>query len=165
MFIIYLLLNILFLFYILAWDAFYIKNETKFFKDRHWLQREFDDLKTSEPVRLLEVGCGVGNTAFPLLKCVENAFIFACDYSCQSVQLVLKNPEYDPNRMKAFTFDLTSPTIPEDIVEPHSIDIITCIFVLSALDPKTMGQAVKNIDRMLKPGGVVLFRGRLESNS
>ena len=51
------------------WDLFYKRNTTKFFKDRHWTCREFNDLvefdsKSSKKV-LLEVGCGVGNFIFP----------------------------------------------------------------------------------------------------
>lgn len=53
--------------------------------------------------------------------------------------------------------DITSNSIPDEI-EPESVDIVTCIFVLSAIDPKTWSQAVSNIHKMLRPGGTVLFR-------
>ena len=29
------------------WDIFYMRNTTKFFKDRHWTRREFGDLVNS----------------------------------------------------------------------------------------------------------------------
>ena len=40
------------------WDLFYKRNETKFFKDRHWTTREFEQLAdlSGEPFSLLEVG-------------------------------------------------------------------------------------------------------------
>lgn len=76
------------------WDLFYKRNATHFFKDRHWITREFPELlKTiSEldqkgPV-LLEAGCGVGNTIFPLLEDNANLFIYACDFSPRAIDFV-----------------------------------------------------------------------------
>lgn len=50
------------------WDMFYQRNETKFFKDRHWLESEFVELQqalasSKTIVVFMEVGCGVGNTS------------------------------------------------------------------------------------------------------
>lgn len=74
------------------WDLFYKRNDTRFFKDRHWTTREFDELlalvsKENQNV-LLEVGCGVGNFVYPL---VEDGLrfrkIFACDLSTRAIEL------------------------------------------------------------------------------
>jgi len=40
----------------------------------------------------------------------------------------------------------------------HSLDICICIFVLSALNPDKWEKACNNLQKMLKPGGYVLFR-------
>ncbi|KAJ3123238.1 hypothetical protein HK098_002076 [Nowakowskiella sp. JEL0407] len=53
--------------------------------------------------------------------------------------------------------DLTSESLPEHI-EPGSIDVCLCIFVLSALHPNSWSQAIGNLEKLLKPGGRVLFR-------
>lgn len=47
--------------------------------------------------------------------------------------------------------------MPEGITE-GSVDIIVMIFVLSALNPSEWKQAVANVYKMLKPGGMVLLR-------
>ena len=76
------------------WDLFYKRNSIHFFKDRHWITREFpellhalSELDQSRPV-LLEVGCGVGNTVFPLLEENTALFVHACDFSPRAVDFV-----------------------------------------------------------------------------
>ncbi|XP_062534636.1 tRNA N(3)-methylcytidine methyltransferase METTL6-like, partial [Armigeres subalbatus] len=72
------------------WDLFYKRNETRFFKDRHWTTREFEELLvgsspgndgTGNSVKtMLEIGCGVGNLVFPLIEDGHrDYFIYACD--------------------------------------------------------------------------------------
>ncbi|CAG8549595.1 4866_t:CDS:2 [Ambispora gerdemannii] len=163
------------------WNAFYQKNENRFFKDRNWLKIEFPELHSttianSGPKRLFEIGCGAGNTLFPLLTINENIdlFIYACDFSSTAVEVVKNNPEFNPTNSTAFVWDLTSTDIPS-CIQPESLDIIVLIFVLSALRPEEWTQAVENmyklffimtmtiaiaisISKMLKPGGLILFR-------
>ena len=76
------------------WDLFYKRNSTHFFKDRHWITREFpallralSDVDQTRPI-LLEVGCGVGNTVFPLLEENPALFVHACDFSPRAVDFV-----------------------------------------------------------------------------
>ncbi|KAI9323505.1 S-adenosyl-L-methionine-dependent methyltransferase [Dichotomocladium elegans] len=146
------------------WNKFYEKNENRFFKDRNWLRIEFPEIfqtthSDAGSQRIFEIGCGAGNTLFPLLQESQNPklFVYAADFSSTAVQVVKNNPLYDPSRSHAFVWDLASSSIPEAI-EPGSLDIIVLIFVLSALAPEQWDQAIKNIHTMLKPGGLVVFR-------
>ena len=56
------------------WNKFYSIHDNKFFKDRNWLFTEFPELllehdpEKNHNVNILEVGCGVGNTIFPILR-------------------------------------------------------------------------------------------------
>ena len=41
---------------------------------------------------------------------------------------------------------------------PGSVDLITCIFVMSAIHPTKHQAVFDNLSRVLRPGGVLLFR-------
>ncbi|CAG5119106.1 unnamed protein product [Candidula unifasciata] len=109
--------------------------------------------------RLLEVGCGVGNTVFPVLKTNKNPnlFIYCCDFSAQAIDIVKAHPDYDESRCQAFVHDLTA----DDSEVPfplESLDIVVMIFVLSAISPERMQSAINRLASYLKSGGTLLFR-------
>ena len=143
------------------WDLFYKRNETRFFKDRHWTTREFEELLDDAPtVRgrkvLFEIGCGVGNLIFPLLdEC--NLYVIACDFSPRAVEMVRSDDKFDPERMRVFQADITTQDVLGEI-EACSVDIATLVFVLSAIHPQKFIEVLRNVFAVLKPGGVVLFR-------
>jgi methyltransferase-like protein 6 len=155
------------------WDLFYKRNETRFFKDRRWTTREFNELLGLEPrgdvnsnggdvqdgsIRLLEIGCGVGNLIFPLIE--ENKvdyFIYACDFSPRAIEFVKQNPLYNESKIIAFQCDVTTDSI-FNYIKDCTLDIITVIFVLSAILPKYHEGVFKTLYKLLKPGGKVLFR-------
>lgn len=147
------------------WDLFYKRNTTKFFKDRHWTKREFDELvfdssctgENSGARVVLEVGCGVGNFIFPLLEEFDNLFFYACDFSKRAVQFVKENELYNPERCHAFQCDITCDELTNEI-PADSVDVVSMIFVLSAIHPDKMVSALNNIHKVLKPGGSILFR-------
>ncbi|TPX37161.1 hypothetical protein SmJEL517_g00899 [Synchytrium microbalum] len=138
---------------------------------------------TSSRFNIFEIGCGTGSTVFPLLSETKdaNAFIYAADFAPTAVNLVLENPEYDDKRCCAFVYggqtlvtgfrvffvalashasrilDITSDTLPPQIKE-NSLDVCSCIFVLSAIHPDKIDRAINNLYRLLKPGGLLLFR-------
>ncbi|KAJ1829700.1 hypothetical protein LPJ56_000012 [Coemansia sp. RSA 2599] len=144
------------------WDKFYNRNTTNFFKDRHWTDREFEELRAghvfseSKPV-LLEIGCGVGNFIWPILERNPDIYVYACDFSPRAVGFVQANENYDEGRAKAFVCDITKDRL-ADTIPPHSVDIVSAIFVFSALPPEKQADTVANIVEILKPGGRILFR-------
>lgn len=143
------------------WDIFYKRNETKFFKDRHWTTREFQELinfDADQRIVYLELGCGVGNMVFPLVQeGFTNFYFYACDFSPRAVEFVKANKLYDESRMKAFCADVTSEDLFEHVAE-NSVDLASLIFVLSAIQPAAWPLAVRTAFRALKPGGILLFR-------
>lgn len=139
------------------WDIFYQRHAEKFFRDRHYLDKELPALANAGTI--LEVGCGVGNTVYPLLEvCRPETVIYACDFSATAVDLVRSHPMYDPKRVRAFVADLTRDSLGTS-VPPGGIEMCTLVFVLSAIAPSEMQQAIRNIARTLVPGsGRIFFR-------
>lgn len=145
------------------WDLFYKRNETRFFKDRHWTTREFEELvceakgdSSCRPV-LLEVGCGVGNFIIPLIEEKTPFYIYACDFSPRAVQFVQSNPLFTKEVGRVFQCDLTVDPL-TDHLPRDSVDVVTMIFVLSAIHPDKMVQCLQNTLGVLRPGGTLLFR-------
>ncbi|KAG8238708.1 hypothetical protein J437_LFUL015266 [Ladona fulva] len=143
------------------WDLFYKRNSINFFKDRHWTVREFDELLGNgiqgQHLRLLEIGCGVGNFIFPLFEDGGNFYVYACDISPRAVEYVKLNSKYDEDRMTAFQADATTDDIVKH-VPSCSLDIVTLIFVLSSIHPEKHRKVLENAFTVLKPEGVMLFR-------
>ncbi|EIE80108.1 hypothetical protein G6F46_012207 [Rhizopus delemar] len=71
--------------------------------------------------------------------------------------MVQSNEQYDESRCKAFVCDLTNDLL-TDSITPNSLDLVSALFVFSAIPPEKMEFALKNIYSVLKPGGRVLFR-------
>ena len=160
------------------WDDFYGQHERWFFKDRNWLYGEFREMYMETDMRLegsdeeqaftfpvprniVEVGCGAGNTVFPLWKerraDPNLEMIYACDFSPRAVELVKSFREFDAGKMCAFVHDLSAADeFPAAMV--GKMDVITAIFVLSALKPEHIQHAFDKLYRLLRPGGLLLFR-------
>ncbi|KAJ4301020.1 hypothetical protein N0V90_003109 [Kalmusia sp. IMI 367209] len=152
------------------WNLFYKNNKTNFFKNRKWLAQEFPVLdevtrEESPPAVVLEVGAGAGNSAFPILQKRKNKGlkIHACDFSRKAVELIRGHELYDPEYIQADVWDVAASPESENGglppgLEEGSVDVVLMIFIFSALNPSQWDQAVRNIWRVLKPGGQVLFR-------
>jgi len=108
------------------WDVFYKQNTTKFYKDRHYLTREFNQLSealaeakknnSDQEITLLDLGCGVGNAFFPLVTefgCPPLR-VQCCDFSKRAVNFIKENVLWCENEkyIDAKTCDLVLEEIP-----------------------------------------------------
>ncbi|KAA3484714.1 patatin-like protein 2 isoform X2 [Gossypium australe] len=84
-------------------------------------------------------------------------YVQACDISPHAIALVKSHAEFKEDWVNAFLCDVTVDNLLERI-NPFSIDVITLIFILSAVSPHKMPSILQNIKRVLKPDGYVLLR-------
>ncbi|XP_052480442.1 uncharacterized protein LOC105804672 [Gossypium raimondii] len=71
-----------------AWQSFHIQHSSgKFFKERRYLLKEFPELVScGDGCKVLEVGCGNGSSALPILRGNEKIILYACDCSNETLQ-------------------------------------------------------------------------------
>ncbi len=139
------------------WDRFYASNKREFFKDRHWLLREFEVLSEAGLV-VCELGCGVGNSTFPLLEANPSLQLFCFDFSSAAVAL-LRSHRLADRLLRCAVADCT---LPEQVLQAGApeggCDAVLLVFVLSAMPVKSMAGVVATARAVLRKGGKVLVR-------
>ncbi|KAJ0765691.1 putative tRNA(Thr) (cytosine(32)-N(3))-methyltransferase [Helianthus annuus] len=138
------------------WEKFYERHQNKFFKDRHYLEKDWGHY-FCHPKVLLEAGCGAGNTIFPLAKKYPQLYIHACDFSHHAVTLVKSHPNFRKDQINVFVCNIAEENLCDHIM-PASVDIVTLVFTLSAVSPEKMPIIIENLGLVLKPNGHVVFR-------
>ncbi|NXM65888.1 METL2 protein, partial [Serilophus lunatus] len=140
----------------------YNKNQTKILTDSP--QGELGSLDSfpgsDATYRILEVGCGAGNSVFPILKVLCNtpgAFLYCCDFASGAVELVKSHSSYNSAWCSAFVHDVCDDALPYPFPD-EILDVILLVFVLSTIHPDRMQAVVNRLAKLLKPGGMLLFR-------
>lgn len=139
------------------WDKFYRHNSTNFFHDRNYIEYEFPELSNNVDEKKIycELGCGVGNTIFPLLKKFPNMIFYGFDISKEAISLFQKNELYSEDRIPLLSVcDLVKDPIPSF----PSPDFSSLVFVLSALSPENHNMVIKKISEFLKKDSYLYFR-------
>ncbi|KAK4757027.1 hypothetical protein SAY87_007154 [Trapa incisa] len=103
-----------------AWRKFHSRHHTgKFFKERRYLLKEFPELVScGKDSLILEVGCGNGSTALPILRNNENIDLYACDCSPEALEYAKEmidaaNVASAMHRFHPFLCDLSLTGFPE----------------------------------------------------
>ncbi|XP_023661782.2 tRNA N(3)-methylcytidine methyltransferase METTL8, mitochondrial [Paramormyrops kingsleyae] len=109
--------------------------------------------------RIFEIGCGAGNSVFPIISSIRGtgSFLYCCDFSPRAVRLVKDHPGYDGSVCHAFVHDIRQggAVLP---FPPRSLDVVLLVFMLSSVHPARVQDVVSRLAHFLKPGGVLLFR-------
>ncbi|XP_075385444.1 tRNA N(3)-cytidine methyltransferase METTL8, mitochondrial isoform X2 [Tenrec ecaudatus] len=114
----------------------------------------------SATFRILEVGCGAGNSVFPILNILQNmpgSFLYCCDFSSEAVELVKSHPSYRAAQCSAFVHDVCADGVAYPFPD-GTLDVGLLVFVLSSVHPDRMQSVVNRLSKLLKPGGMLLFR-------
>jgi tRNAThr (cytosine32-N3)-methyltransferase len=101
----------------------------------------------------------------------ENATVeFHCmDFSAAAVRLLGEEAarhEGFSDRIKTlFVGDVSQPQMILEQVPEHGCDLALLVFVMSAMGPERWDQVVESAYRVLRPGGMVLFRDYAEGDA
>ncbi len=147
------------------WDGFYARSQRNFFKDRHWLGREFP-LLLRPGVVLCELGCGVGNSTFPLLAENASLRVHCSDFSAAAVALLRADPRYDARRIASCTVaDCSDVEQVATALGGEECDAALLVFVLSAMGLEAGRRVAAAASRVLRRGGVALVRDYCEGDA
>ena len=139
------------------WEKFYKFNKTNFFKDRHYILEEFSELKNDkrDKITLLDMGCGVGNSFYPLLIRLPNLYIRAFDFSKRAVNMSKTHPLYEKEKYRINIYDLD---LVKDEIPNKNNDYGILMFVLSAIKPEEHEKVVEKISKVINKDGILYFR-------
>ena len=150
------------------WDRHYSHNPGNY-HDRRYLRNEYPTLLSPARgrvvddehacVRVLETGCGVGNTMLPLLALSPGVAVIGCDLSQTAVRFANERiaREQLAHRATAIAWDIARPP-PASALPPEGVDTVLAIFTLSALPPEDLTRAFTQLAAALRPGGQLLLR-------
>ncbi|XVE62776.1 hypothetical protein DITRI_Ditri06bG0146900 [Diplodiscus trichospermus] len=103
-----------------AWQNFHVRHSSgKFFKERRYLLKEFPGLVScADGCKVLEVGCGNGSTALPILRGNEKIILYACDCSHETLErakefIVACNVASVEHRLHPFYCDFATTGFPK----------------------------------------------------
>ncbi|KAH9259599.1 hypothetical protein BASA81_002021 [Batrachochytrium salamandrivorans] len=171
-----------------VWDLFYKLHKDAFFKDRHYFAKEHLRLcsslqpasvnstfasKKRRVVRILDFGCGVGNSIIPLLETTCSSEVqveyLGLDISPHAVGLLTTRLQAFPDHhLHCMALDLRDAnkwnlimqdffhTVPNPQHNEGKFDFCLMIFTLSAFEPIDMQPAAKRVGKVLN--GVLCFR-------
>ena len=150
------------------WHAFYKRNTDNFYKDRHYLHVEFPELlqysednsDSTRRLQMLEVGCGVGNAVTPLLELNSRLYANAIDFAKSAIDILRQHPcvTRHPGRLIANTCNVITDALPLPAEVQGQLDVVLCMFVLSAIVPEQQLGVLKKLAADMKCGARLCIR-------
>lgn len=148
------------------WDSFYTRNKSTY-QLRRYLVAEFgpyllDRGEEDNSLKIVEVGCGHGSSAFALLQALplgKVSHYTATDFSAVSIEMLNSHklttslPAEKINKIDTAIWDITKET-----VLSQKYNVCLTVFTLSAIAPKFHKTSIQNISAQMEPNGLFLFR-------
>ena len=125
---------------------FYRRTSVAPYKDRHYLDVNFPGAFDAPRGVALEVGCGCGSAAAPILRDHDGWRVVAIDFAASAVER-LRARRLD--RVEVLLCDVVKDALPCD-----GVDVVLCLFVLSSIAPGALPGVVAKLGAALKPGGL-----------
>lgn len=122
-----------------------IKNREQAYDN--WLDDYEEEIEKCE-TPIVDLGCGLGNNTFYLIE--KGKEVLACDYSKVAIETIQK----EIPKAKTKLFDMTQKFPMED----NFTEIVIADLCLHYFDKKITKDIIREIKRILKPNGILLFR-------
>jgi len=114
--------------------------------------QKFLNLPTAEPLNILDLGSGAGNSVFPLLDLFPKATLVASDLSIPLLRVLQHKRMAEYSHRDCLVIQLNAEEL---IFEDAQFDFVVGAAILHHLiDPEN---AIREVYRVLKPGGFALF--------
>ncbi|EKF31744.1 hypothetical protein MOQ_004415 [Trypanosoma cruzi marinkellei] len=167
------------------WDVYYRHNTVNGYRDRHYIIREFHELRESlerlkeesslpaTDIIWMEVGCGVGNAILPILEEygeIDGWRLVGFDISFVAIALLQEKRHSLPEScQKKLAFCVLDPT-EEDIsvagsssasplaVAANSVNFVSMIFVLCSIPVEKHLFVLRRVAFCMADGGIFFFR-------
>ncbi len=132
-----------------AWDwtrnedgIWHIPSEDSHYLVNHWKEMGF--------VNFLDLGCGLGRHSFQFAS--AGFSVYSLDLSVEAVEFVREKASEKNLSIQAFNGDMTDMPFEDD-----HIDCLLAFHVLSHTDTPGMQKVIREIERVVKPGGEVFI--------
>nr|XP_048281710.1 mRNA N(3)-methylcytidine methyltransferase METTL8 isoform X1 [Myodes glareolus]XP_048281711.1 mRNA N(3)-methylcytidine methyltransferase METTL8 isoform X1 [Myodes glareolus]XP_048281712.1 mRNA N(3)-methylcytidine methyltransferase METTL8 isoform X1 [Myodes glareolus] len=93
----------------------------------------------------------------PSQRNIPGSFLYCCDFAAEAVELVKSHASYSEAHCCAFLHDVCDDGLAYPFPD-GTLDVILLVFVLSSIHPDRMQAVVDRLSKLLKPGGMLLFR-------
>lgn len=112
-----------------------------------WLEDYEEEIeKCKTPI--VDLGCGLGNNTDYLIQ--KGKEVLACDYSKVAIETIQR----EMPKAKTSLFDMTQ----KFPIEDNFTDVVIADLCLHYFDKKITEDIIREIKRVLKPNGILLFR-------